>query len=170
MLQLHAFGPGFLLALVTMAGLVAAPIGGPEPETDEGARGLGAIPSNQVSVSTSVVSTSSTLFVNLGAPVTIDNGTSTRNVVITYSAEVRVSDVGDVFVLGTRVDSGPCSALGSGAFARSTLTEIRTAVFVRSIGAGTHTIQPCFRVSPDGDGAQVIQSFVRTLIVEGRTK
>lgn len=171
MLQVHAHAPGFLLGLVTVAALVAAPVGGPEPEADEAAGGLGAIPSSQLSVLSTTASTSSTLFVDIASSVvTINNGMNTRNVVITFSAEGNVTDVGDSFILGTRVDSGSCTSLYSGAFTRSTLREIRTAVFVQSIGPGTHTIRPCWRVSPDGDGAQFIQVFGRTLIAEGTTR
>ena len=116
--------------------------------------------------------TTSISFVNIPmSQVTIDNGTSTRNVVVTFSAEARVSDLGDTFMLGFSVDSGFC-VLGEGpnSFTQSTLLEARTAAHVVPVGADVHTIRPCWAVNADGDGAQAIEVDFRSLIAEGRTK
>jgi hypothetical protein len=167
MLQVQAYAPGFLLGLVTVAALAVKPAGGPEPGTGE----LAAIPGSQQDVDFPVANTTSTVSVDIpSSVVTINNGTSTRNVVVTFSADVHVSDAGDVFVLGFRVDAGSCSFQGPFLFTRSTVQDTRTVVHVLSIGPGTHTIKPCWHVAPDGDGAQFISVTTRSLIAEGRTR
>ena len=175
MFRLHAFAPGFLLGLVTVAVLAVEPARGPEPATGETVEAAGeptAIPGSQRDVEIGdFQSTTFTTFVNIpNSQVTIDNGTSTRNVVVTFSADAHVTDPGDIFQLGFRIDSGSCDAGGPSAFTASTLFETRTAVNVFTIGPGTHTIRPCWGVFADGDGAQAIELNRRSLIAEGRTK
>ncbi len=107
--------------------------------------------------------------------VTIDNGTSTRNVVVTFSAEAQVTDPPDVFILAFSVDGGACTVGGPVSF---TITknagifpqDTRTAMHILSIGPGSHTIRPCWRRSDDGDGVGNVQVLRRSLTAEGRTK
>jgi hypothetical protein len=176
MLQIRAFGPGFVLGLVTVGALVAEPAReSGSGWTGEAAGELGALPASQLDFDTDVASTISQSFVNMpNSQVTINNGTSTRNVVVTFSAEARVLDTDglrDSFVLAFRIDSNlACTAGGPQVFTNSIAVETHTAVHVFSIGPGTHTIRPCWRVLPDDDSGQSIQVFSRTLIAEGRTR
>jgi hypothetical protein len=119
-----------------------------------------------------VQSTTSTSFVNIpNSVVTIDNGTSTRTVVVTFSAVSQVGDPGDIFVLAFRIDNSLfCTATGGPlSFAGSTDVETRTAVHVLTVGPGTHTIRPCWRLNSDGT-INPISVSSRSLIAEGRTR
>ncbi len=168
--QLRAYAVVVGLALGGFMFPMIAPATAPkDPATRE--RTEMPIPSSQRDVEFNSSSTASTGFAAIpNSQVTIDNGTSTRNVVITLSADARVSDSPDIFLLGFRVDGGLCTGAGPQRFARSTLLETRTAVHVLSIGSGVHTIQPCWAKFDDGDGLGSIDVIERTLIAEGRTR
>jgi hypothetical protein len=173
MLQLHAYAPGFLLGLVTVAALAVKPAAEPGTRaTGEAAGELAAIPASQEDVDSVAVVTNSTSLVNIpNSVVTINNGTSSRKVVVTFSAEVAFQDAGDAFLLGFRIDSRSCAFGGPQIFSQSTfVVDTRTAVHVFSVGSGTHTIRPCWAVIPDGGGAQDISVARRSLIAEGRTQ
>jgi hypothetical protein len=173
MFQVHSFAPGFLLGLVTAAVLAVKPAAEPETgPTDEAAGELAAIPASQEDVDSVAVITNSTSLVNIpNSVVTINNGSSSRKVVVTFSAEIIFMDDGDSSMLGFRIDGGSCVFGGPQIFSRGTFaTDTHTVVHVFTIGTGTHTIRPCWAVIPDGDGAQFISVGRRSLVAEGRTQ
>ena len=127
-----------------------------------------AIPNAQRDVEVGEVVTGSPTFVLVpNSSVTIDNGSSARKVVVTFSAEAAVAS-GNLMFLGCDLDGAGCFeqagptafALGHGEFATS------TAVHVIPLGSGVHTIQACYR---SASGNRVFLKD-RTLIAEGRTK
>jgi hypothetical protein len=175
MLQVHSFAPGFLLGLVTVAALAVTPARGPEPGTRAAGEAVGApaaIPGSQEDMDGNAEQSNSTSFVDIpNSVVTINNGTSTRNVVVTFSAETLLLDPGDAFLLAFRIDSGSCVVRGPQVFSEGIAgVQTRTAVHLFTIGPGTHSIRPCWAVLPDGDGAQFIVVNFRTLTAEGRTR
>jgi hypothetical protein len=153
---------------VTVAALAVEPARGPELGTGgpgEAPGGLTAIPATQRDFDSGVQSTAFTTFVNIpNSVVTPDNGASTRQVVVTFSADAGVTDAGDFLILAFRLDNSlVCSAGGPVDFTGKTFpAETRTAVHVFSLGPGSHTIRPCWRVAADGDGAQIVSVFSRT--------
>jgi hypothetical protein len=133
------------------------------------------IPSGQRDVDSDFQSTTSTGFVIIpGSRVTINNGSSTRQVVVTFSSESRVSDFNDTFQLVFNIDGAGCNGSGgpeifdvhnfTGNFAT------RTAAHVFTLGPGTHDIRPCWSKFDDGDGIGDIAVWFRSLTAEGRTK
>jgi hypothetical protein len=128
-----------------------------------------AIPTAQRDVEVGLVSTNSTSFVLVpNSSVTVDNGSSARKVVVTFSAEAAVAS-GNLMFLGYSLDGAGCFeqagptvfALGHGEFATS------TAVHVIPLGSGVHTIRACFK---SANPSLVASLRVRVLIAEGRTK
>jgi hypothetical protein len=105
-----------------------------------------------------------------GSAVSINNGTTTRNVIVTFSSDAIVGDIGDLLFYSVSVDGGGCFVSGPQALADRTTFDSHTLVSVFSLGPGVHTIQPCFRVVPDGDGNQGGSVGFRALTVEGRTR
>jgi hypothetical protein len=129
------------------------------------------IPTAQRNVQTGVVSTISAGFELVdNSSVTIDNGSSARKVVVTFSAEALVEDPGNVIELGYSLDGAGCfKQAGPTAFSNnaSTFFAVSTAVHVIPLGSGVHTIQACYRSV--GSPRKVFLND-RTLIAEGRTK
>ena len=127
-----------------------------------------AIPTTQRDVEVGEVVTSSSTFVLVpNSSVTINNGSSARNVVVTFSAEARV--VAGGIELGYDLDGAGCfKQAGPTAFSANAADdyEAATAVHVIPLGPGVHTIRPCFR-SPNSTAVLLRD---RVLIAEGRTK
>lgn len=124
------------------------------------------IPTGQRDVDTDLQITMSTSYLTIpNSSVTINNGTSQRRVVVTFSAEAAA--VGAAMGIAFKVDNGSClvgtgpqTLIGSSGF------EARTVVHVITIGPGTHTIRPCFKSSSGG----LVEVEFRTLTAEGRTQ
>jgi hypothetical protein len=135
-----------------------------EPEALEAV----AIPTAQRDVEVGEVVTSSPTFVFVpNSSVTINNGSSARKVVVTFSAEARV--LGGGMELGYDLDGAGCfKQAGPTAFSANAADdyEAATAVHVIPLGSGVHTIRPCFR-SPNSTAVLLRD---RVLIAEGRTK
>jgi hypothetical protein len=176
MLQLRADAVVVGLALVGFVFPLVAPDVAPRDARETLGTLEPAIPSAQDDFDQDLQATSSSALAFIpNSQVTINNGTSTRNVVVTFSAEARVTDPPDLFILAFSVDGGACTFGGPVAFTMTNNAgafpqEARTAVHILSIGAGSHTIRPCWRKADDGDGLGTIQVFRRSLTAEGRTK
>ncbi len=175
MLQVQAYAPGFLLALVTVAALVAEPARRPEPGTGgtgEAEGELAAIPASQMDFNSEMQTTNSTVFAAIpGSQVTIDNGTATRRVIVQFSTEAHVTDPPDGFLYRVNTDGAGCGVAGPEVLTRSAEDfAARTVIYAFSLGPGLHTIVPCWRKEDDGDGLGSIVVGKRTLTVEGRTK
>lgn len=141
-----------------------------------------AIPPNQFDVdeATIVSATSLTQFELANLTVTVNNDVA-RHCVIQFSAEARNTQAGDGVGVGLAIDGGvrACSAsFGPNLFhfaERGTpdAVETHTAVFVRRIPAGTHTIRACFRLlnlNPTPVEFQTADLLDRILTVECRTR
>ena len=142
-------------ALAALANLVTSPATEPP------------IPNSQRDVEVGQVSTSSTGFVLVpNTAVTIDNGSSARNVVVTFSAEAATEGNAGLD-LGYDLDGAGCfKQAGPTAFQTGIIFETSTAVHVIPLGRGVHTIRACFR---SNNGLAVFLRD-RALIAEGRTK
>jgi hypothetical protein len=134
-----------------------------------------AIPPGQRDIDFDEVNTTSPTFVPVpNSIVTVNNGSTPANCILHFSANTTVTP-NDQVIFGYAVDLGVCSATGGPDFFHYSegqeLYETRTAVHVRAIPAGIHTITPCFAVADrDLDGiAQVFFEF-RALTVECRTR
>jgi hypothetical protein len=135
--------------------------------------GLPDVPASQKDVDFNVVSFNNPFYVVIpNTSVMIDNGTSARNVIVTFSADARVTDTngGDLLLYAVSVDGGACFIAGPQNLAWSTSWDAHTIVYVPSLASGVHTIRPCLRILPDSDGAQIAEVGFRSLTVEGRTK
>ncbi|HEY7460325.1 MAG TPA: hypothetical protein VIC59_00435 [Gemmatimonadota bacterium] len=145
------------VALAALANFVPSPAPAPP------------IPTTQRDVETGDAFTNSVPFVPvLNSSVTINNGSSARKVVVTFSAEARV-DPGTGMELGYSLDGGGCfKQAGPTAFSanQTAFYAVFTAVHVIPLGSGVHTIQACYR---SASGNRVFLKD-RTLIAEGRTK
>ena len=97
--------------------------------------------------------------------VTINNGTVSRNVIIQFSTEAVVSQPGGRIDLKYSIDGGSCMVIGPLYFACDTEYNTRTAIGVIKLGAGVHTIVPCYFT---WDPAAAV--WYRCLTAEGRTK
>jgi hypothetical protein len=157
-----------VLILFGALGILALARQALEPDALE----AGAIPTAQRDVEVgSIVMTSSTSFVLVpNSSVTINNGSSARNVVVTFSAEAHVNGPGVRMDLGYSLDGAGCfiqagptefSANNVGQFA------VSTAVHVIPLGSGVHRIQACFR---SNSSLRFVELKDRMLIAEGRTK
>jgi hypothetical protein len=175
MSQLRGITPACLLALV----MIGSPLIDAAEAQDAASRETiivePDIPGGQRDVDSDLQSTNSIGFVVIpGSRVTIDNGSSTRQVVVTFSAESLVSDFNDVFQLVFAIDGAFCDRSGgpelfdvhnfTGRFAT------RTAAHVFKLGPGIHSIRPCWSMLDDGDGIGDISVWFRSLTAEGRTK
>jgi hypothetical protein len=127
-----------------------------------------AIPTIRRDVEVGEVFTGSSTFVLVpNSSVTINNGSSARKVVVTFSAEARTLLGG--IELGYDLDGAGCfKQAGPTAFSANAADdyEAATAVHVIPLGRGVHTIRPCFR-TPTGDFVRLRD---RVLIAEGGTK
>ena len=136
-----------------------------EPEALEAV----ALPNTQRDVEVGGVSTSSTTFGFVpNSSITIDNGSSARNVVVTFSAQAKVG-LGGWLELGYDLDGAGCFEQAGPTFFSANhedILAVSTAVHVIPLGRGVHTVRPCFR-SPTG---HLGIPRVRVLIAEGRTK
>lgn len=120
-----------------------------------------AIPSNQGDCdSGSVTITSDSFSFVPGSVVTVDNGTVSRTVIITFSATATILQdedqtgyeppgVGTIH-LAYSIDGGACTSVGPTAFYSGRSDDgigaaTSTNVSVRTLGSGIHTIRPCFR-------------------------
>lgn len=82
-----------------------------------------------------------------GMSVTVNNGTSARNVVLQFSADAGVDDLAEIR-LGYSVDGGPIKFYGPQNLANHTqYWENRNNTSVASLPPGTHTIKAYWRVS-----------------------
>ncbi|HEY7461068.1 MAG TPA: hypothetical protein VIC59_04260 [Gemmatimonadota bacterium] len=153
-----------VLILFGALGILALAHQALEPEALEAV----AIPTTQRDVEVGEVVTSSPTFVLVpNSSVTIDNGSSARKVVVTFSAEARVT--GGSIELGYSLDGAACfKQAGPTAFSANEAGdyEAATAVHVIPLGSGVHTIRPCFRSLH----ADLVRLRDRVLIAEGRTK
>jgi hypothetical protein len=99
--------------------------------------------------------------------VTINNGASARHVVVNFNADAGVDSLAEIR-LGYRVDSGSIVTPGAQNFANHTqYWETRHNMVVIYVPAGTHTIQPYWRVSGATGKNGVIHS--RCLTAESAT-
>jgi hypothetical protein len=134
-----------------------------------------AIPTGQKDCETNAVNTSSTSFVIVpNSSVTVNNGNTARQCVIQFSTEVRTS-VGDQTFLRYTIDStnpANCNFIGPEFFhaGESNLIETHTQMGVRNIGAGTHTIRPCFSANDGNLDGATSTFFIRCMTVECRTQ
>jgi len=104
--------------------------------------------------------------------VTVNNGTIARDCMLTFSAETLATFNGSIN-LGYTIDNGVCSVGGGPSSfyvsANSSKFETSTAVHVKNVPAGIHTISPCIGYnSVNGEGAAQLRA--RTLIAQCRTR
>ncbi|HEX3035914.1 MAG TPA: hypothetical protein VHT73_12440 [Thermodesulfobacteriota bacterium] len=102
--------------------------------------------------------------------VSVNNGTSTRNCILTYSSEVGATP-GDQVSVAYKVDGVACTVNGPEYFHignTSSQFETHTNVTVRTLGPGAHTIIPCLRFNDLGGGGNGTVIF-RCMTVECRT-
>lgn len=103
-----------------------------------------------------------------GIAVSINNGTSARNVILQFSADTGVDADAEVR-LGYSIDDGPVRFFGPQNFANhQQYWETRSNLSVASIGPGVHTIRPYWRVS--GSPGKSATMDDRCLVVEGQSK
>lgn len=103
-----------------------------------------------------------------GIAVSINNGTSPRNVVLQFNADTGVETDAEVR-LGYSIDNGPVQFYGPQNFANHTqYWETRSNLSVATIGAGVHTIKPYWRVS--GAAGKSATMDDRCFVAEGQTK
>ena len=82
-----------------------------------------------------------------GISVTVNNGTTAKNVILQFAADAGVDDKAEIR-LGYSVDGGPVEHFGPQNFANHTqYWETRYNLSVATIGAGVHTIVPFWRIS-----------------------
>lgn len=117
-----------------------------------------------------VSTSSSTHTIVPDTSVTVDNGPKSRECIITFSTEVLTS-FGDRAEIAYSIDNDVCQIIGPAFFHHGAGgAEAVTQMGVGTIGAGTHTIAPCFRaVDLNGSGASTT-FFFRHMTVECRTQ
>ncbi len=101
---------------------------------------------------------------------TVNNGKTARNWIVQLSAE-NETPAGNGFILVRySIDGGPLVSIGPEFFSSDEgAIQTRTAIGVRSVGPGTHTLRVFWQLVGAGAGATA-QVYYRCLTVEAKTQ